>query len=276
MQERRVSIVTGASRGIGRSLALALARRGDLVVAIGRDAARLAALESALATAGTTAAPPAGTEAHSGAHRILCLDVADPAAMDALRRLIETDLGRADLLIASAAVGRGLGGRALPWPTADLPVADWQAMVDVNLHGVFLANMAVLPVMRAQGDGDIVNICSSTTPRGLRGTALAPAYAATKFALAEFGRCLATETAPDGVRVRTIFPGPVESPLIADTVLDGPFGGRISEASFSAALLGYLDLGPEAALVDPHFLPVPTRRRRTPGAARKRETPTDG
>ena len=228
-------------------MALALARRGDLVVAIGRNADRLATLQCELA------------QASPAAHHILKLDVADPAQISQLRRLLEDDLGRADLLIASAAVGRGLGGRALPWPTADLPVADWQAMVDVNLHGVFLANMAVLPLMLAQGDGDIVNIGSSTTPRGLRGTALAPAYAATKFALAEFGRTLDAEVGPDGVRVRTIFPGPVETPLIADTLLDGPFGGRISEASFTQALLGLIDLGPAAALIDPHILPVPVR-----------------
>lgn len=162
MPEGRVSVVTGATSGIGRAFALALARRGDLVVAIGRSPDKIATLTGDLAGAGPTQN-----------HRILALDVSDPADMDRLRTQIE-DLGRCDLLVCSAAVGRGLGGRALPPPTAELPLADWQAMIDVNLNGVFLANMAVLPIMRAQEDGDIVNIGSSTTPRGLRGTALAP------------------------------------------------------------------------------------------------------
>lgn len=259
----RVCVVTGASSGIGQSVALAMARRGDQVLAIGRSAERLAATAALLAAAGP------------GAHRVLQLDVASEAEMAQLRAELEV-LGRVDILIASAAVGRGLGGRALPWPTADLPLADWQAMLDVNLHGVFLSNMAVLPLMRARGEGEIVNICSSTTPRGLRGTALAPGYAASKFALAEMGRVLAGEVGAEGIRVRTIFPGPVETPLIRDTLLDGPFGGRISDASFAEALLGLLDLGcgdreggdrdggdqnGGGMLVDPHVLPVPTRGR---------------
>ena len=255
----RVCIVTGASSGIGQSLARAMAARGDLVVAVGRNAGRLAETAALLAAAG-----PAE-------HRILQLDVASEADMASLRAEVEA-LGRADILIASAAVGRGLGGRALPWPTAELPVENWQAMVDVNLHGVFLANMAVLPLMLAQENGDIVNICSSTTPRGLRGTALAPGYAATKFALADFGTTLAAEVAPDGVRVRTIFPGPVESPLIADTLLDGPFGGRISDTSFAQALLGLIDLGPDGVVIDPHFLPVPSRARKKRGPRQQQET----
>jgi NAD(P)-dependent dehydrogenase (short-subunit alcohol dehydrogenase family) len=257
----KVCIVTGASSGIGQSLAVAMARRGDLVLAIGRSADRLAETAAMLAEAGPAA------------HRTLQLDVASEPDMARLRSLVE-GYGRADVLVASAAVGRGLGGRALPWPTAELPVKDWQAMVDVNLHGVFLANMAVLPVMQAQGNGDIVNICSSTTPRGLRGTALAPGYAATKFALAEMGRVLAHEVAEDGVRVRTIFPGPVETPLIKDTLLDGPFGGRISDASFAEAVLGLLDLGRDGVLVDPHVLPVPSRSRKRRPNAPTPEAPT--
>ena len=231
-------------------MAEALARRGDLVVAVGRDPARLADTAAALAAAGALIP-----------HQTLRLDVSREDEMAALRSILE-QIGRVDLLVASAAVGRGLGGRVFPPPTAELPLASWQTMVDVNLHGVFLANMAVLPLMLAAGDGDIVNIGSSTTPKGLRGTALAPAYAATKFALADFGHRLAEEVAPDGVRVRTIFPGPVETPLIADTLLDGPFGGRISDTNFSEALLGLIDLGRDMSLIDPHFLPVPTRRRR--------------
>lgn len=254
----KVCIVTGASSGIGQSLAIAMAVRGDLVLAIGRNPDRLSETLAMLREAG-----PAD-------HQALQLDVASEADMARLRTTVEA-LGRADILIASAAVGRGMGGRALPWPTAELPVENWQAMVDVNLHGVFLANMAVLPIMQAQENGDIVNICSSTTPRGLRGTALAPGYAATKFALADFGRTLAEEVGPDGVRVRTIFPGPVESPLIKDTLLDGPFGGRISDTSFAEALLGLIDLGPDGVVINPHFLPVPTRSRKR-GKKPKQET----
>lgn len=255
--DRRVGVVTGATSGIGRAMALALAARGDRVVAVGRSPEKLAALERELAEAG----PGAG-------HLVLGLDVASEADMAALRARLEK-IGQADLLVASAAVGRKLGGRSFPPPTADLPLGDWQVMIDVNLHGVFLANMAVLPLMRAQGDGDILNIGSSTTPRGLRGTALAPAYAATKFALAQFGHDLDAELAEEGIRVRTIFPGPVETPLIRGTALDGPFGGRIGDDSFTQSLLAMLDFPPDMALRDPHILPVPSR-------AKKRRVPAKG
>lgn len=253
----RVGVVTGATSGIGRAMALALAARGDRVVAVGRSPDKLDLLRTDLTAAGPGVA-----------HRVMGLDVASQADMAGLRATLD-EIGRVDLLVASAAVGRKLGGRSFPPPTADLPLEDWQMMIDVNLHGVVLANMAVLPLMRAQGDGDILNIGSSTTPRGLRGTALAPAYAATKFALAQFGRDLDAEVAEDGVRVRTIFPGPVETPLISGTALDGPFGGRIGDENFTRSLLAMLDFPHDMALRDPHILPVPSR-------AKKRRVPAKG
>lgn len=246
----KVSVVTGASSGIGRAMALALAARGDLVLAIGRSPEKLAVLSDEMAAAGP-----------SRDHQVLALDVSNPGDMDGLAARLD-EIGRVDLLVCSAAVGRGLGGRTLPPPTAELPLEHWQAMIDVNLNGIFLANKAVLPLMTARGDGDIVNIGSSTTPKGLRGTALAPGYAATKFALAAFTQALAAEVGREGVRVRTIFPGPVETPLIADTLLDGPFGGRMSDESFTQSVLGLVQLGRDMDLPDPHLLPVPTRRRR--------------
>lgn len=236
-------------------MALAFAARGDCVVAVGRTPARLTRLAADLAAAGP--AP----------HRVLGLDVASPADMSRLRQMLETDLGRADVLVASAVLGR-VGDAALPPRTRDLPLADWQAMVDVNLHGVFLANQAVLGLMRAQGDGDIINVASSTTPRGLRGTALAPAYCAAKFAIAALGRQMALELAPEGLRVRTVFPGSVDTPLIEGTMLDAPFGGRMRPEHFARALIGLIDLGRDMALPDPHLLPVPQPGWRAGGGSR--------
>ncbi len=255
MNQPPVGVISGASSGIGRALALGHAERGGLVVGLGRNPDRLLQLKEDLRVANPEVE-----------HLALQCDVSSPRDMDVLGQQLAS-IGRVDVLLACAVVGRAAGSRALPPPTASLPLEDWQAMIDTNLNGVFLANKTVIPLMRAQGSGDIVNIGSSTTPRGLRGTALAPGYAATKFALAEMGRQLAAEVEADGIHVRTVFPGPVETPLIADTMLDREFGGRTSAKSFADAVFGLIELGRVMALPDPHLLPMPSRRFRAGNVA---------
>lgn len=239
VQSGKVAVVTGATSGIGRSLAIQLARRGHTVVGIGRNPDRLERLKSELGEGNHT----------------LALNVASEPEMNQLSRHL-AHLGRVDILIASAVLGR-VGDSALPARAADIALTDWQAMVDVNLHGVFLANKAVLPLMQAEGDGDIINIGSAITPNGQKGQALALAYSATKFALTAYGHALADEVAPDGIRVRTILPGTVDTPLIAGTALGAGFGGTMSPENFATALLGLIELGQEVLVPDPHILPVP-------------------
>ena len=147
----------------------------------------------------------------------------------------------------------------------ELALAEWEAVLSVNLHGVFLSNTAVLPAMIEQGEGDIVNLCSATTPSGLRGRPFAQAYCASKFAAAEFTEVLAREVEDLGVRVRAIFPGPVETPLIQNTVLDSPFGGRVGASGFADSVLDLLDLGPELSIRTPHILPIRNRLGLSPG-----------
>lgn len=247
LQSGRVAVVTGATSGIGRALALALARRGDLVVGVGRNPDRLATLQSEL----------------GAGNIVLSLDVAsEPDMAQLAERLLQ--IGRVDLLVASAVLGRAGGENTLPPRARDLPLSEWQAMIDVNLHGVFLANKAVLPLMRAAEDGDIINIGSAITPNGQKGQALALAYSATKFALTAYGHALADDLAPEGIRVRTILPGTVDTPLIAGTALGAAFGGSMSPENFATALLGLVDLGQDVLVPDPHILPVP-RPARVPG-----------
>lgn len=242
MRHGHVSAVVGGSRGIGRALARRLAAEGGHVVVAGRDAARLDATLDEMRELGP-----------QGRHAALALDIARPEDMQALAAACADRYGRLDLLVVSV-LAAGYDG--LPPATRDLPLAAWQRSLDVNLNGVFLANRAVLSMMLAQRDGEIVNICSSTTPHGLSGRALAPAYSASKFAVAEFTRMLAAEVAEEGVRVSALFPGPVETPLIENTVLSAMFGGRIDADNFAEAVLELLQASQAAHAVDPHILPM--------------------
>ncbi len=252
MRPGHVSVIAGASQGIGRALGRALAQRGGCVVAVARNRDALAATLAELQECGP-----------NGDHRVFALDVSVADAMQELAAECARHYSAVDLLVVSA-VAAGYEGESsrLPPATRDLPLAAWQRAIDVNLHGPFLANRAFLPMMMARGDGDILNICSSTTPHGLRGTALAPGYSASKFAVAAFTRALAEEVAEYGVRVNALFPGPVEVPLIAGTTLARPFGGSITADNFAEAVINLLRASDGARAPDPHILPLPTRRRR--------------
>lgn len=248
MRPGHVSVITGGSSGIGRGIAEALAARGGSVLIIGRDAGRLDETLASLKALGP------------GDHRTLAMDVGTPEDFAALETALAA-YGRCDLLVASAALGEGpAGGDRLPKATRDLPLSTFQRVIDVNLNGVFLAVKAVLPLMMAAGDGDIAAVSSSTGPRGLRGRPMAPAYCSSKFALAAMFRTLAEEMFEHGVRVHTLFPGPIDTPLIADTMLHAPYGGRITAENFATTVLDLIELNRNAIFAEPFVLPVPVER----------------
>jgi NAD(P)-dependent dehydrogenase (short-subunit alcohol dehydrogenase family) len=184
----RVAIVTGASQGIGRAIAVGLARVGADVVLCSRRLEALKPVADEVQTAGRRALP------------IAC-DVADAAQVDEVVARTLSTFGRIDLLVNNA-------GYRIRSPLEDLPRAEWDAMVGTNLTGVFLFSQAVGRVMIRQRGGKIVNVTSVAGRNGVRGMA---AYAAAKAGVTALTQSLGAEWAKHGITVNAVAPGPTET-----------------------------------------------------------------
>jgi NAD(P)-dependent dehydrogenase (short-subunit alcohol dehydrogenase family) len=184
---RPVAVVTGAGRGLGREVTLALAGAGADVVLAGRDPSTLEATAEAAAAAGAAT---------------LCVrtDVTSEEDVAALGRASLDRFGAVDALVANSGVGGPSG------PLWELDRAAWEETFAVNVTGVFLSLRAFLPSMLERGRGSLVVIGSMTGKRPLWGRT---PYAASKLALVGLVRTLAVEAAPSGVRVNLVSPGPV-------------------------------------------------------------------
>jgi len=184
----RVAIVTGASQGIGRAIAVELARVGAHVVVCSR---RTEALE-----------PVAGLVRAEGRRALaVSCDVGDARQVDrVVAQSLET-FGRIDILVNNA-------GYRIRSPLEDLPRSEWDAMVATNLTGVFLFAQAVGRVMIRQRAGKIVNVTSVAGRSGSRGMA---AYAAAKAGATVLTQSLGAEWAKYGITVNAVAPGPTET-----------------------------------------------------------------
>ena len=184
----RVAIVTGASQGIGRAIAVELARVGAHVAVCSR---RKDALE------------PVADLVRAEGRRALAVacDVGDAQQVDEVVAQTLGAFGRIDLLVNNA-------GYRIRSPLEDLPRAEWDAMVATNLTGVFLFSQAVGRVMIRQRAGKIVNVTSVAGRTGSRGMA---AYAAAKAGAAVLTQSLGAEWAKYGITVNAVAPGPTET-----------------------------------------------------------------
>ena len=185
----RVALITAAGRGIGRATAEIIGREGGTVVAVDRDKA---AAEDAVGA----------VRAGGGAADALVADVLDATQVeDVVRRTLDTHR-RIDILV------NGVGGSTIIGKPAaaveELSVAEWQQLLDFNLTGTFLLLHAVVPVMKRQRAGKIVNL-SSVAGRGISDTS-SSAYAAAKGGIMAFTRKLGRELGPFGVNVNAIAP----------------------------------------------------------------------
>ncbi len=185
-----VAIVTGAGSGVGRAVAIRLARAGWQVALVGRRADALA--ETAALTASAVAIHPC--------------DVADAAAVAQMTAAVRAKSGRIDALIQCA--GTNIAKRS--WE--QVSPADYRHVLAANLDGAFHCVHAVLPAMRAQGAGTVVVINSEA---GRQANAKAgTAYVASKFGLAGLVQSLNAEERAHGIRACSIFPGDINTPLL--------------------------------------------------------------
>jgi short-subunit dehydrogenase len=186
-----VAIITGASSGIGRETALALAAKGVHVALTARSAGRLAQLEQEIRAGG-------------GSVFVRTADVTDMAQMASLAEETRRRYGRIDFIVCNA-------GEYVRGPVRSLTTGDFQRAMAVNFYGALNLVYAVLPVMLAQGSGHIVAVSSVD---GKKGLPLDAAYVSSKFALTGFMDVLRQELHGTGVYASTILPGRVDTPMI--------------------------------------------------------------
>ncbi|HKU98933.1 MAG TPA: glucose 1-dehydrogenase [Vineibacter sp.] len=188
----KVALITGGGNGIGRATALAFAGRGAKVIVVDRDAA------GAEGTAGAI-------RQQGGDARSVAADVTRSAEVQAYVKAALDAHGRIDCFFNNA----GIEGKVQP--TAEYDEAMFDAVIGVNVKGVFLGLRHVLPVMLKQKSGTVVNTASVA---GLVGTPGMPAYVASKHAVIGLTKTVSGEVARHGIRVNAVCPGPVDTRMI--------------------------------------------------------------
>ena len=217
----KVAFITGAARGQGRSHAVQMAREGADIIAVDL-CAQVDSVAYAMATPDDLAATVSAVEALD--RRIVACE-ADVRDFDAVKAAVDagvTELGRLDIVSANAGiVSYGLA--------AELPEQQWRDMIDINLTGVWHTAKAAVPHIQAGGRGGSIVITSSSV--GLKGFSHLAHYAAAKHGVVGLMRALALELAPEMIRVNTVHPTAVDTPMIDNEPTYSLFARRDETAS---------------------------------------------
>jgi NAD(P)-dependent dehydrogenase (short-subunit alcohol dehydrogenase family) len=191
-----VAVVTGANRGLGEAIAVAMAREGARVVASARDVSSADGVMRRLQEMGTDCMAAAG-------------DVLSEESMAALAGTVLDRFGRADVVVANA----GIAGPTRPMH--QITLEEWRHCLAADLDGVFLTFRPFVPGMIEQGSGSLIAISSMTGKRPLAGRT---PYAAAKMGVIGLCRSLALKLGPHGIRVNSVCPGAVNGPRIAEVI----------------------------------------------------------
>ena len=222
-----IALVTGSSRGIGRAIALALAKAGaDVVVNYRTHDSEATQVSQQIEELGR----------HSLAIRA---DVSIASEVASLIRTIETELGPVTILVNNAAIAR-------PQPIEEITEQDWDELITVNLKSVFLVTQAVLPKMRAQRWGRIINLSSAAAQLG---GVVGPHYAASKAGITGLTHSYASLLAKEGVTVNAIAPALIVTDMLTsnpkarpERIPVGRFGAveEVAEVAVMLACNGYI------------------------------------
>ena len=182
---QRVALITGASKGLGRAMALALSGAGARIALVSRDRAKLESVQREIADGG-------------GSAQVFAADVRDEASVAKLESDVSASLGKVQILINNAGIN-------IRKNLIDFSLEEWQSVIDTNLTSAFLMCRAFAPHMKGSGYGRILCVTSIMSHVSLPQRS---AYSASKAALLGLIRALALELAPDGITVNGISPGP--------------------------------------------------------------------
>jgi 2-dehydro-3-deoxy-L-rhamnonate dehydrogenase (NAD+) len=218
----RCAVVTGGAAGIGLAVAKRLAASGAVVSLWDRDERALAAAQQAI----------------GGDTDVQAFDVADHEAVARAAQAADDALGGIDVLVCSAGI---TGPNTTTW---EYPIEAWRQVFDVNVHGLFYCNRAIVPIMRSRDYGRIVNVASVA---GKEGNPNAPAYSASKAAVIGLTKSLGKELAKTGIRVNCVTPAAVRTAIFdqmtqqhIDFMLSKIPMGRFGSVDEIAALVCWL------------------------------------